>query len=211
MRIISHIINIIVASFIATVFMFPISTSDVYFVATLGSHLVWLTIPIMVIVDTITAMGAYKLSYWLVPKIVNRKLKPKEKIAINIIIHLVWFGACIVGAAMFDVFCGVAVCYVGYLIYYLLARLYVHKVNSVDVDNDEKRMIRIGEKSWKMGLVVSVYSGAYPFSLYFDYLCGRICQLGKLKEGWFCGVYRQIDKIYSSVFNYTLWNKDILE
>lgn len=163
MRIISHIINIIVASFIATVFMFPISTSDVYFVATLGSHLVWLTIPIMVIVDTITAMGAYKLSYWLVPKIVNRKLKPKEKIAINIIIHLVWFGACIVGAAMFDVFCGVAVCYVGYLMYYLLARLYVHKVNSVDVDNDEKRMIRIGEKVGKWGWWLVFIAALTPF------------------------------------------------
>lgn len=75
---IQHIINIFVASLIATVFLFPVSALDTYFFATINKHNVYLTIGIILICDVITAILAYKLSYWLIPKII-RKEKTKNK------------------------------------------------------------------------------------------------------------------------------------
>lgn len=74
-----HILSIIFNSFLTTLFLMPISTLDAYFVATFSKHKVYITIPIMVIADIFTAIVAYKLSYWLIPKVV-KKDKNKQKL-----------------------------------------------------------------------------------------------------------------------------------
>ena len=73
-----HIFNIFIASLIATVFIFPISSLDAYFIATFNDYNIYLTILIMVICDIITAIMTYKFTFWLTPKLIKKE-KTKEK------------------------------------------------------------------------------------------------------------------------------------
>ena len=76
---ISHILYIIGSSLFATLVIFPISSLDVYYVGSFTRFPFYITLPIIIIVEILTALLAYKFAYWLVPKII-RKEKNKQKL-----------------------------------------------------------------------------------------------------------------------------------
>lgn len=73
-----HILTIIGTSLVSTILLFPISSTDAYLVTSMLYYSPFITIPIMLVADGLSAILAYKLAWWLVPKIV-RKEKAKAK------------------------------------------------------------------------------------------------------------------------------------
>ena len=78
---IALIIQIFIYSFIATAWFLPISSLDVYYVATFDINAIWYILPVVILVEVINANIVYKFSY-ILSKWVIRKEKTKKKLEI---------------------------------------------------------------------------------------------------------------------------------
>lgn len=99
-----HIITLFLSSLFATATFFPISTLDTYFIATITKYHWYITLPITILFEIVTAILVYKFSHLLVPllsKFIKDKNAFKNKVELwgNKISKWGFWGLVIAGAS----------------------------------------------------------------------------------------------------------------